>query len=88
MKPLLSLKQLAAFEEAVEPLVQFLRTHGDPHMKIIVNDTGAEILSALATTEIRLPEEELAKEIRDEMRKPAPAKRPRNSNDTRRYRRR
>ncbi len=88
MKPVFSLKQLAAFEEAVEPLVQFLRENGHPNMKVIVNDAGAEILTGLASTEVRFPDEDLVKAILDEVRKPAPTNRPRTSNDTRRQRRR
>lgn len=35
------------FEELVKPLIKFLNDRGHPHMKIIVNTGGAELIEGL-----------------------------------------
>jgi len=42
-------EQAAEFEEAVRPLVKFLNSHCNPHMRVIVETNGAELVEGVRT---------------------------------------
>lgn len=45
-------KQIEEFEEAAEHLVKFLNDHCHPHVTVIVDSGGAELLEGVATVKI------------------------------------
>lgn len=49
---ILSKKQIKEFEEASKPLVKFLCDNCHPHVAVIVEPNGAEILEASARVKI------------------------------------
>lgn len=49
---ILSKEQIAALNEAAKPLVKFLNDNFHPHVMVIVEPDGAEILEASARVKI------------------------------------
>jgi len=45
-------EQVEQFREAAKPLVKFLCDNFDPHVTVIVEPSGAEILSSSSTVKI------------------------------------
>lgn len=46
---ILTKEQIEQLEEAAKPLIKFLAENFHPHVKVIVEDDGAEILEGSAT---------------------------------------
>jgi len=45
-------EQIQKFKEAARPLVNFLCEHAHPHVTVMVDQAGAEILEGLASVNI------------------------------------
>lgn len=52
IKMILTPEQVKQLEEAAKPLVKFLCDNCHPHVKVIVEPSGAEILEGLASVKI------------------------------------
>lgn len=49
---ILTEKQRQQFEEAAKPLVKWINNNCHPHVKVIVEPAGAELLDGLCSVEI------------------------------------